>query len=150
VDFDRCNHLKHARNITPPPTSCNIPKIYIPHTHCVCGLGMIVITIHPDIHVWRYSPFCAPASLKRRFHSHLFPARLLWLRVPRICNACVWMTISDTARGFATDLVLWNQPLRNVSGLIAKLRNRLLPSPCLSVRPSVHKEQHGSHWTDFH
>jgi hypothetical protein len=42
-----------------------------------------------------------------------------------------------------------NNALYQVLGVSAKLRKWLLPSSCLSVRPSVRIAQLGSHWMDF-
>jgi len=45
---------------------------------------------YESIHVRRYSPFSALASLTRRLHSPLSTARLLHPLIPRICNASLW------------------------------------------------------------
>jgi hypothetical protein len=41
----------------------------------------------PSIHLWRYSPFWALASLRRRLHSSLLAALLLHPLVPNSCSA---------------------------------------------------------------
>jgi hypothetical protein len=47
--------------------------------------------------------------------------------------------------------LIWNcaANAEQLLGVFAKLRKRLLASSCLSLCPSVHMQQLGSHWTDF-
>jgi hypothetical protein len=67
----------------------------------------------PSFHVWRhYSRFWAAAFLKRRLHPCLSPACLFCRHIPRDCNAPIRATSSHLFLGFATNIVLWNIPLR--------------------------------------
>jgi hypothetical protein len=56
-------------------------------------------------------PLCL-ASLRKRLYSSLCSAHLLHPRIPRICDASLWMTPSHLLLGFPTSRVLWHFPLR--------------------------------------
>jgi len=69
------------------------PNLVNGQFHCFaewlfCRLSFLSYMLHvrlfPSIHVWRYNPFWALASLKRRFHSSLPEVRLL-RHIPRTC-----------------------------------------------------------------
>ena len=53
----------------------------------------------PSIHIWRYSPFRALASLKARLHSSLFSALLLHPLIPSSCCASLWTTSAHLVLG---------------------------------------------------
>jgi hypothetical protein len=76
-------------------------------------------SIHPSIHLWRYSPFWALASLRRRLYSSLSSARPLRPRIPRICYVSRRMTSSHLALGFPSGLVLRNFQLRIFWGILS-------------------------------
>jgi len=62
--------------------------------------------IYLSIHLWRYSPFRALASLKACLHSSSFLALLLHLLIPNNCNASLWTTSSHLVLGLPAGLVL--------------------------------------------
>jgi len=57
-----------------------------------------------SIHILRYSPFRALASLIRRLHSSLFSAFLLRPLIPSSCNASFWTTSAHLLLGLPTGL----------------------------------------------
>ena len=74
---------------------------------------------HPSIHLWRYSPFWALASLTRRFHSSLFVALLLHPLVPSSCSASLWTTSAHLVLALPTGLVVWKFPFRIFFGILS-------------------------------
>ena len=74
--------------------------------------------IHPSIHLWRYSPFRALASLTRRLHSSLFAA-LLHPLIPSSCSASLWTTSAHLVLGLPTGLVVWEFPFRTFFGILS-------------------------------
>ena len=68
----------------------------------------ISISPIPDasIHIWRYNPFRALASLIRRLHSSLFSALLLHPLIPSSCNASLWTTSAHLVLGLPTGLAV--------------------------------------------
>ena len=86
----------------------------------LCRLMFILyISIHPSIHLWRYSPFRALASLIRRLHSSLFAALLLHPLVPSSCSASLWTTSAHLVLGLPTGLVVWKFPFRTFLGILS-------------------------------
>lgn len=85
-------------------------------------------SIHPSIHLWRYSPFRDLASLKRRLHSSQSSARLLQPCIPRICDVSLLMTFSHLVYGFPTGLLIRNFPLRTFSGILSSSILTILPA----------------------
>ena len=75
--------------------------------------------IHPSIHIWRYSPFRALASLKAWLHSSLFSALLLQPLIPSSCNASLWTTSAHLVLGLPTGLVLWKAPFKTFFGILS-------------------------------
>ena len=67
-----------------------------------------------SIHVRRYSPFHALASLKNCLRSSLFSVLLLHPRIPSICSASLWTTSAHLVLGLPTGLVLWNFPFKKL------------------------------------
>jgi hypothetical protein len=65
-----------------------------------------------SIHLWRYSPFRAFASLIRCPHSSLFAALLLHPLIPSSCSASLWTTSAHLLLGLPTGLVVWKFPFR--------------------------------------
>ena len=57
------------------------------------------MSVFPSIHVWRYNPIWALASLKRRCHSSLAQVRLLH-RIPRTC-------MHNSGRFFSFIITYW-------------------------------------------
>ena len=60
----------------------------------------------PSIHICRYSPFRALASLIRRQHSYPISALLLRLLIPSSCNASLWTTSAHLVLGLPTGLMV--------------------------------------------
>jgi len=75
--------------------------------------------IYPSIHLWRYSPFRALASLIRRLHLSLFAALLLHPLVPSSCSASLWTTSAHLVLGLTTGLVVWKFPFRTFFGILS-------------------------------
>ena len=75
--------------------------------------------IHPSIHLWRYSPFRALASLIRRFHSSLFATLLLHPLIPSSCSASLWTTSAHLVLGLPTGLVVWKFLFRTFFGILS-------------------------------
>ena len=75
--------------------------------------------MHPSIHLWRYSPFRALASLTRRLHSSLFVALLLHPLVPGSCSASLWTTSAHLVLGLPTGLVVWKFLFRTFFGILS-------------------------------
>ena len=71
----------------------------------------------PSIHLWRYIPFRALASLTRCLHSSLFAALLLHPLVPSSCSASLWTTSVHLVLGLPTGLVLRKFPFRTFFGI---------------------------------
>jgi hypothetical protein len=65
-----------------------------------------VPSIHPSIHLWRYSPFRALVSLIRCLHLSLFAALLLHPLIPSSCSASLWTTSAHLVLGLPTGIVL--------------------------------------------
>ena len=65
-----------------------------------------------SIHLLRYSPFRALASLIRRLHSSLFAALLIHPLVPSSCSASLWTTSAHLVLGLPTGLMVWKFPFR--------------------------------------
>ena len=77
------------------------------------------VSIHPSIHIWRYSPFRALASLKACLHSSLFSALLLQPLIPSSCNASLWTTSAHLVLGLPAGLVLWKAPFKTFFGILS-------------------------------
>jgi len=73
----------------------------------------------PSIHLWRYSPFRALASLTRRLHSSLSAALLLHPLVRSSCSASLWTTSAHLVLGLPTGLVVWKFPFRIFFGILS-------------------------------
>jgi hypothetical protein len=67
---------------------------------------LVLLVYHPSIHVWRYNPFCAMASLKGRLQSSLSSVRLPHPRIPSTSDVSLRMTSSHLVLGFPTGLLL--------------------------------------------
>ena len=67
---------------------------------------------HTSIHIWRYSPFRALASLITRLHSSLCSALLLHSLIPSSCNASLWTTSAHLVLGLPTGLVMQKFPFK--------------------------------------
>jgi len=76
-------------------------------------------SIHPFIHLWRYSPVRALTSLTRRFHSSLFAALLLHPLIPSIYSASLWTTSTHLVLGLPTGLVVSKFPFRTCFGILS-------------------------------
>ena len=74
---------------------------------------------HPSIHMRRYSPFRALASLVRRLHSSLFASLLLHPLIPSSCSASLWTTSAHLVLGLPTGRVVWKFPFRTFFGIIS-------------------------------
>ena len=85
--------------------------------------------ISPSIHLWRYSPFRALASLIRCLHSSLFVALLLHPLVPSSCSASLLTTSAHLVLGHPTGLVVWKFPFRTEHSMYRKS----IPFPCNQV-----------------
>ena len=90
------------RDIWIPETCHNTWKINFPHPHS----WSLYQTGHPCVHIWRYSPFRALASLIRRLHLSLFSALLLHPLIPNSCNASHWTISAHLFLGLPTGLVV--------------------------------------------
>jgi hypothetical protein len=65
-------------------------RVKQPKKNCSLSFDYVTVDdegIHPTIHLWRYSPFRALASLISRLHSSLFAALLLHPLIPSSCSA---------------------------------------------------------------
>ena len=78
-----------------------------------------IVLCGPSIHIWRYSPFQALASLIRRLHSSLFSALLLQPLIPSSCNASLWTTSAHLVLGLPTGLVVWKFPFKTFFGILS-------------------------------
>ena len=85
-------------------------------------------SMHPSIHLWRYSPFRALASLTRRLHSSLFVAVLLHPLVPSRCSASLWTTSAYLVLGLPTGLVVWKFPFRTFFGILSSSIHIIWPA----------------------
>ena len=72
-----------------------------------------------SIHLWRYSPFRALASLIRRLHSSLFAALLLHPLIPSSCSASLRTTSAHLVLGLPTGLAVWKFPFRTFFGILS-------------------------------
>ena len=77
------------------------------------------IIIHTSIHIWRYSPIWALASLIRHLHSSLFAALLLHPLIPSSCSASLWTTSTHLVVCLPTGLVAWKFPFRTFFGILS-------------------------------
>ena len=84
----------------------------------LCFFSTTFIPRMPYLHLWRYSPFCALASLRRCYHSFLSSAYLFQHLIPRIYDVSFWMMSSHLVLSFSTIQVLWNFPLRIYFGIL--------------------------------
>jgi len=94
--------------------------------HLVLGLptGLVlwhksVLSTHPSIHVWHYSPFRALISLKACLHSSLFSGLLLHPLTPSSYNASLCTTSAHLVLGLPTGLVLWKVPFKIFFGILS-------------------------------
>jgi len=78
-----------------------------------------VWSIHPSIHIRRYSPFRALASLIRRLYSSLFSTLLLHPLIPRSCDASLWTTSAHQFLGLPTGLVVQKFPFKTFFGILS-------------------------------
>jgi len=92
-------------------TCCEIQCDHVVYAACARTLS-----IHPSIYLWRYNPFWALTSLRRRLYSSLSSARHLRPRIIGICDMSLRMTSSHLAVGFLNGLVLWHFQLRTFGG----------------------------------
>jgi len=92
-----------------------VVRPFMPHVE-VCKFPTVCIftvqygqifSIHQSIHLWRYSPFWALASLIRRLHSSLFAPLLLHPLILSSCSASLWITSAHLVLGLLTGLVIW-------------------------------------------
>ena len=86
--------------------------------YLVRGTDHYAPSIHPSIHIWRYSPFRDLASFIRRLHSSLFPD-LLHPLIPSSCKASLWTTSAHLVLGLPTGLVAWKFPFKTFFGILS-------------------------------
>jgi len=60
--------------------------------HTSFSISFSLYPHHPSIHIWRYGPFRALASLMRGLYSSIFSALLLQPLIPSSCNASLRTT----------------------------------------------------------
>ena len=70
------------------------------------------------LHLWRYRPFRALASLIIHLHSSLFAALLLHPLIPSSCRASLWTTSAHLFLGLPTGLAVWKFPFKTFFGIL--------------------------------
>ena len=93
------------------------------------GFREYSLEIHPSIHVWRYSPFRALASLKRRLQSSLFSVLLLHPLNPSSCDASLWTTSTHLVLRLPAGLVAWTFPFKTFFGILLFFHSYYMARP---------------------
>ena len=78
-------------------------------------------SVHPSIHLWRYSPFRALASFIRRLHSSLIAPLLLRPLIPSSCRASLFLLVILSNCYFGVNVIQSHTYSRYIVCLVFKI-----------------------------